>query len=897
MHDNGMAGQASCLGGKASMNYTVRRLLIVKLPSAVAIALLFAWLLLISQDVFPEAGAFNAISDAGAILEPDNSGEGYPGTYITYTHTLTNSSASSDTYTLIVSSSAGFIVSVTPFTQALGVDESAPVTVTVAIPEDAPAGLEDLSVVTATSNNPAISATATNTTTVLQVWAVEIEPAAHSSNADAGSQVHYEHTITNSGNGFDTFAIAADSDQGYEVSLSEESVPLVAGSTAFITATITIPPDAEGGNVDETTLRVMSSNWPTATAAIAVNTTTVNNQYGVVIAPDNSGNADPGQSITYTHTLTNTGNREDNFMLSAVSSEGFETDLWPTSVTLAKNTTSTVEVTVTVPVTALAGIDTTVVTAVSNGGDNVADSAVNTTTINQVAAVELEPREQGKNADAGTQVQYQHTITNTGNGNDTFTLEAASELGYTVVPHAPSLPLEAGASAPITLTLTLPADASADEPDRTVVTVTSTIDSAVFVTATNVTTINPVDNITLAPNNVGHAYPGQTAAYTHTLINSGNRSNTISLEAVSSRGYPVAVHPANVTLARNESATITISTTIPAGASQGQEVTTVTAMPQHGDARTASNTTTIHHWQLFLPAAVKAAEWQTAGSGWPADVVSRSLAVCAGNPDFMIAGTIERGVWLRNGADWSKADTIPDGHSVTNAVLNEACDRAYVSLFDQGVWQGSRSGALWTWTQLGSAEVKEARALTLAGGILYVGGEFGIRYWQNGAWQTTDVTHNGSQPVMHLSSANPLTNAAPAYAVRWQNGTILRSTTSLGAWEELPLPALPDTLTRVAYGTGEGVQFVGTSNQTFRWHNNNWHPLGVSAGLRSAVVVGSRSYLGFAAGAGVYELSYEQLTPLTNGWTTPPEFVYELRLVGNKLHAATSTGVWVYSVP
>jgi hypothetical protein len=617
---------------------------------------------------------------------------------------------------------------------------------------------------------------------------------------------------------------------------------------------------------------------------------------GAILEPDNNGVGYPGTILIYTHTLTNTGEDADTFTLTVSSSAAFAVSVTPFTRTLARDEATPITVTVTIPEDALAGLDTSVVTATSTIEPAVVANATNTTLVMAQYGVIIAPDNSGS-GNPGQTIPYTHIITNTGNADDTFTIQAVSELSFPVTLAPSSVPLAAGAGAYINITVTIPGDASADKPETTVVTATSTADSTVYAAATNVTTVNPIDNITFGPNNESVAYPGETVVYTHTLTNDGNRSNTVSLAGSSSRGYAVTVVPESITLEQNQSAMVTATVAIPIGTPTGQDITTVTASPLHGAARTATNTTTIRHWQLFLPMIVRPAEWQTAGSEWPEGMVARSLAVCAGNSDLMVAGTIDNGAWLRNGAGWSKAPAVPDGHSVTNAVIDQACDRAYVSLFNQGVWQGSRSGTVWTWAQLGGAEVKEARALTLVGATLYVGGEFGIRYWQDSAWQTTNISNAGSQPIMHLSAANPLTNSGPAYAIQWQSNKILRSTASPATWEEVPLPALPDVLTRAVFGTTDGIHFVGTNNQSFRLQSGAWQLLNVSAGLRSAAPGSNRSYLGYAAGAGVYELFNDQLTPLTNGWSTVPEFVYELRLVGGKLYAATSTGVWAYSVP
>jgi hypothetical protein len=103
---------------------------------------------------------------------------------------------------------------------------------------------------------------------------------------------------------------------------------------------------------------------------------------GVALEPNRSSTANPGTAITYTHTLTNTGNQTDTFELDYSSSQGWA-QVSPTSfITLANGATQTVLVAITVPSDAISGtLDTTVITATSQAVPGVSDTAIDTTTV------------------------------------------------------------------------------------------------------------------------------------------------------------------------------------------------------------------------------------------------------------------------------------------------------------------------------------------------------------------------------------------------------------------------------------------------------------------------------------------------------------------------------------
>ncbi len=101
--------------------------------------------------------------------------------------------------------------------------------------------------------------------------------------------------------------------------------------------------------------------------------------FGVYLSPDDTLSGTPGQTISYTLTITNTGTMTDTFNL-VLSGNNWTTHLSSSNITLAPGTSSTFTTTVTIPVNALNNdIDSATITATSQGDNGIVDSTILTT--------------------------------------------------------------------------------------------------------------------------------------------------------------------------------------------------------------------------------------------------------------------------------------------------------------------------------------------------------------------------------------------------------------------------------------------------------------------------------------------------------------------------------------
>jgi serine protease AprX len=110
-------------------------------------------------------------------------------------------------------------------------------------------------------------------------------------------------------------------------------------------------------------------------------TTTVISEPGIMLAPEHSALAWPGELITYTHTLTNTTGITDTYDLSYTSSLGWKVNI-TTPVTLPAGKSIVIPVGITIPGSAARGsVDTTQLTATARSDIKIAATVVDTTVV------------------------------------------------------------------------------------------------------------------------------------------------------------------------------------------------------------------------------------------------------------------------------------------------------------------------------------------------------------------------------------------------------------------------------------------------------------------------------------------------------------------------------------
>jgi serine protease AprX len=152
---------------------------------------------------------------------------------------------------------------------------------------------------------------------------------------------------------------------------------LAAAGVWNVELVVMVNPDASG-TVENTDYAVYSDQVSSVSGAIV---STPIETLGVTLSANETAFAAPGETVTYTHTLTNSGSITDTYTLSSVSGEGWTATV-NSPVTLGPGENATVTVVLTVPADAVDGtVDTLTVIATSQTRDDVSASVSNTTTV------------------------------------------------------------------------------------------------------------------------------------------------------------------------------------------------------------------------------------------------------------------------------------------------------------------------------------------------------------------------------------------------------------------------------------------------------------------------------------------------------------------------------------
>lgn len=322
------------------------------------------------------------------------------------------------------------------------------------------------------------------TVTVSQVAGLTITPTSSTQNAAPAGSLNYAMSITNTGNGSDTFNVATSGlPAGYTVTVYKDtngdgilqpgeavagntlgsSVTLAADQVQRVIAVVTVPAGAASGSTAPLNLTATSTLTP-ATTATATATTTI--QAAVVSFTKTASPATPkpGDVVTYTISWSNGGTAPAYLAVltdpipanttykaasitynGAVRTDVSDADNADFNVTNAGKVTVNIGTvaaggtgSATFQVTVNAGIASTTLisnTASASYRTNAADPTTTTTvnsnsapfTVAQKAGIQVLPATLTTDELVGNQNLHPFTIKNTGNGTDTYTISSVGK--------------------------------------------------------------------------------------------------------------------------------------------------------------------------------------------------------------------------------------------------------------------------------------------------------------------------------------------------------------------------------------------------------------------------------------------------------------------------------------
>lgn len=457
------------------------------------------------------------------------------------------------------------------------------VTTVVSVPANANAGDYNVRVRVVADNpgaTPDVEATATATVTVAFAGALTFTPTPQEQTGAPGGVLTFTHTLTNNGNGPDSFTLGfTQTDPSFTVTLSPTTLLNVPrNASRSVSVQVQLPTGVAADSASVITVTATSQGAPAVRAAV-IDTARISAVNGAALSPGTFQATPANTTITFTHTLTNTGSTTLSYALVAENSQAG----WPApqitsdnpTAVLAPGETTTVTITVTVP-DASGGTNnlTTLRVFAAGATDQLLASAVNTVLVGEPLDVLIFP-DRVASALPNSTVTLTHTVTNIGTTADSYQLFAAEARGFPASVAPNLIDLGPGQSQVVTMTLQIPDGTPAGELAFVrvdAVSLTAPTMSRDFVT--DRVTVERVSQVDLAAGQVRSvtATSGVIRLNSLALSNLGNAADTFDLEVLDvSGGWGLVVAPSQglnlspgQTL-RSLSVTVTVPNTIEPG--------------------------------------------------------------------------------------------------------------------------------------------------------------------------------------------------------------------------------------------------------------------------------------------------------------------------------------------
>jgi len=386
------------------------------------------------------------------------------------------------------------------------------------IEADLPGPLTNIATARATdSQNKPVTATATATVTLTYTSNMSVTKVPSSTTAAVGESVTYTYTVSNTGSITINGLSLNDNKLG---KITTDKTSLAPGESTIGTVTYTVlEGDLPGPLTNIVTATATDSlRQPlTATATATVALTYAASMSATKVASSTAARV--GDRLTYTYTVTNTGNVTLKGLTLNDNKIGAIT---PAKTTLASGETTTATGTYTVLEGDLPGPLTNIVTVTATDSQNqaITTTATASVTLSYVASMSVTKVPSSTTAGVGEQVTYTYTVKNTGNVTLNGLALSDNKIG-TITPGQTTLAsgetttatgtytvLEGDLPGPLTNTVTVTATDSQNQP------VTTTTTASVALTYTTKLEVAKVAS-------TGTAAVGSTITYSYTVRNTG----------------------------------------------------------------------------------------------------------------------------------------------------------------------------------------------------------------------------------------------------------------------------------------------------------------------------------------------------------------------------------------
>ncbi len=411
-----------------------------------------------------------------------------------------------------------------------------------------------------------------------------------------GETVTYTLRLTNSAALSDTYVLELSPAQ-WESHAPRTVGPLDPGETAPLTVTVSIPAEASYGDGDRLRMIVTSRNDSTERASVTLQTFVPDYQPSLSSEGPRRLWGLPGETLTYTLRVRNTGNLTETYALT-VTGNAWNVNLPPgVGASLPPGGESETQVTVDIPAgTPPDASDVFTVTAIST--HNPAQTASISLTAGvplYTAQAALAPAE--REGPPGAALAYTLRLTNTGNITDTYLLTWSGGTWPLNAPAETTLPPAAVAALTVTVTVPLTAPAGLTQTWQGKVQGSGAPLSLTL--SAQAAAQYGVEAVLRSPQDT--PYPGTSLTATLRLTNTGNITDTFALTLSST--WTVEA-PVSVTLGAWQGTLLPVRITVPPHAADGEAGdTTLTAASRNDPAQQAAFTLHLEaRWQrLYLP--------------------------------------------------------------------------------------------------------------------------------------------------------------------------------------------------------------------------------------------------------------------------------------------------------
>jgi len=499
-----------------------------------------------------------------------------PGENVTFRVTVTNTGGMADNYVLTKRDNAGWGPTLSENLVNVENKENRTVTLTVTIPTGAENRTCDNVIVTATSQTDnTVENSASCTARVMIVRGIEVQVTPKVQENVRRENVAFTIKVVNTGNAADNFNLSwSDTENwGGNISLLENVLRIRGGDENTTTLRVHIPENAVPSTEDNITVTATSRTDNTIkdndSCIVCV---TIARGVRISISPGENS-AFPGRNVTFTVTVTNTGDNADNYVLYASDNLRWGLSLADNSVqNVAPGGSRTTKLTVSIPENAAPDTrDNVTVTATSRENEKVTDNATciaHSTAITRGVGVSISPAEE--EGMQGSGLSYTVAVTNTGNVADNYDLTVSDNADWGPSISEDTLEVPAGENRSATLSVTVPDNAAPGTGDRITVTATSQENGAITASASCVGRALLLKRVEVR---ISPGYrsgsPEDTLYFTVKVTNAGRAADSFNLRTSASGGWLSHVEPSSLALDPGEFDNVTLSVLIPSDVREG----------------------------------------------------------------------------------------------------------------------------------------------------------------------------------------------------------------------------------------------------------------------------------------------------------------------------------------